>query len=374
MKYLSSKFKNIIINNLGWHTNRKIVVIESDDWGSIRMPSANTIELLRLKGIKVNDPYNLNDSLASEQDLSCLFEVLASFIDCKGNHPVITANIIMTNPDFDKIRESNYKEYHYELFTDTLQRYSQHKGSFQLWNEGINMNIFHPQCHGREHVNIYKWLNELKEKHSLARKGFDYEIFGLKYDRGIIRKSFMRALDFETDEQLLLLKKNLSEGLQLFKKVFGYSSKSFIAPSYVWNSDIEEVLYNEGVHYLQGIAYQYIPKIGNKKLKRKWHYTGQRNDYGQLYLVRNAFFEPSITKQKTIEETLKRIEIAFRWKKPAIIGAHRLNFIGYINQQNRDENLKLFKDLLQVIIQKWPDVEFMTSDMLGDVINNKEKG
>ncbi|MEZ4841522.1 MAG: hypothetical protein R2821_08440 [Flavobacteriaceae bacterium] len=199
-------------------------------------------------------------------------------------------------------------------------------------------------------------------------------LFGLKYDRGIIRKSFMRALDFETDEQLLLLKKNLSEGLQLFKKVFGYSSKSFIAPSYVWNSDIEEVLYNEGVHYLQGIAYQYIPKIGNKKLKRKWHYTGQRNDYGQLYLVRNAFFEPSITKQKTIEETLKRIEIAFRWKKPAIIGAHRLNFIGYINQQNRDENLKLFKDLLQVIIQKWPDVEFMTSDMLGDVINNKEKG
>lgn len=28
----------------GWRTNRKIVVIESDDWGSIRMPSLTILE------------------------------------------------------------------------------------------------------------------------------------------------------------------------------------------------------------------------------------------------------------------------------------------------------------------------------------------
>lgn len=28
-----------LLNIPGWRTNRKIVVIESDDWGSIRMPS-----------------------------------------------------------------------------------------------------------------------------------------------------------------------------------------------------------------------------------------------------------------------------------------------------------------------------------------------
>ncbi|MEZ4841523.1 MAG: hypothetical protein R2821_08445 [Flavobacteriaceae bacterium] len=117
----------------GWHTSRKIIVIESDDWGSIRIPSADTIELLKKRGIEINDPYNLNDSLASEQDLSCLFEVLASFKDSKGNHPVITANTIMANPDFKKIREREFKEYYYELFTDTLQLYPQHhRQSFQL--------------------------------------------------------------------------------------------------------------------------------------------------------------------------------------------------------------------------------------------------
>ena len=69
-----------------------------------------------------------------------------------------------------------------------------------------------------------------------------------------------------------------------------------------------------------------------------------------------------------IEECLDRIKIAFKWNKPAIIGSHRLNFIGFINPRNRDKNLVLFKTLLNKIIQKWPDVEFMTSDQLGDLI------
>lgn len=31
----------------GWHTRRKIVVIESDDWGSIRMPEFENIRSIR---------------------------------------------------------------------------------------------------------------------------------------------------------------------------------------------------------------------------------------------------------------------------------------------------------------------------------------
>jgi len=38
--------KSHLLNLPGWHTNRKIVVIESDDWGSIRMSSAEDAERL----------------------------------------------------------------------------------------------------------------------------------------------------------------------------------------------------------------------------------------------------------------------------------------------------------------------------------------
>lgn len=366
------KIKQRVLYNLaqipGWHTDRRIVVIESDDWGSIRMRSGEAIKQLRKLGLKITDPFNQYDALASEEDLSCLFEVLTKFKDREGNHPVITANTIMANPDFKKIQESDFKEYHFELFTDTLQKYPDHKGSFMLWKEGMKNKVFHPQYHGREHVNIFRWLRALKSSENAVKKGFDHQVFGLREEKGSFRDSFMRALDFQNKEQLEILEKNLLEGLELFKNVFGYASRSFIAPSYVWNEQIEQKLALNQVKYLQGIAYQYIPKIGKEALQKEIHYTGQRNQYRQIYLIRNAFFEPSLYKKKTIEETLNRIEIAFRWNKPAIIGSHRINYIGYLEKRNRDENLILLRDILKVISKKWPEVEFMTTDQLGDLI------
>jgi len=36
---LEKALRKNLVNIPGWRTNRKIVVIESDDWGSVRMPS-----------------------------------------------------------------------------------------------------------------------------------------------------------------------------------------------------------------------------------------------------------------------------------------------------------------------------------------------
>ena len=65
---------------------------------------------------------------------------------------------------------------------------------------------------------------------------------------------------------------------------------------------------------------------------------------------------------------MNRIKIAFRWSKPAVIGTHRINFIGSLDYRNRYNNLTFFDDLLKSIIKNWPDVEFMSSDQLGDII------
>jgi len=100
------------------------------------------------------------------------------------------------------------------------------------------------------------------------------------------------------------------------------------------------------------------------------HYTGQKNDLGQTYLVRNCRFEPSADPKKDwVGSCLNEINTAFRWRKPAIIESHRVNFIGYINSENRDHNLKLFNQLLREIVRKWPDVEFMSSDELGGLMD-----
>ena len=65
---------------------------------------------------------------------------------------------------------------------------------------------------------------------------------------------------------------------------------------------------------------------------------------------------------------MKDIAAAFRWHKPATISAHRLNFIGSLDKNNRDRNLNLFDSLLTDIQKNWPDVEFLSSVDLGHLM------
>lgn len=369
-------FKKKIVDNLvqipGWKTKRKIVVIESDDWGSIRTPSKDTLASLENKGVNFEkDLYNKFDSLASENDLTNLFEVLESVSDKNNNSAVITANTVVANPDFNKIKESEFKKYYFEIFTETLKKYPEHNNSFKLWKDGISNNVFFPQFHGRDHVNVTKWLVDLQFNKKITITAFENRMFGLKemLDSDF-RSGYMRALDYSTTGELNIKKKIIIEGLDIFENIFNYKSKSFIAPSYVWSSEIESVLNQYDVKYLQGIRYQYEPVIGEKNLKRRMHFTGNKNKQNQIYLVRNVFFEPTLLgKNNAVENALNRIGLAFKWNNPVILSAHRINFIGYLNKKNRDENLKLFKNLLQKIVILWPDVEFMNSSQLGDIIN-----
>ena len=63
-------FKKNVVNIPGKKNSRRLVVFESDDWGSIRMPSKTTFNKLLDQGIRVDKcPYNSLDTLASSEDL-----------------------------------------------------------------------------------------------------------------------------------------------------------------------------------------------------------------------------------------------------------------------------------------------------------------
>ena len=175
----------------------------------------------------------------------------------------------------------------------------------------------------------------------------------------------MEGLDFFSIEEKNNKKLIIKEALEYFKDYFGFESKSYIANCYIWDESVEETLAKLGVTYIQGMANQIIPVLNNNLHSHQFkkHYLGQKNKFGQQYLVRNAFFEPTLMQETdAVSDCLKRINIAFRWGKPAIIGMHRLNFIGSIHEENRIKNLHSFKLLLKEIVTRWPDVEFASSD------------
>ncbi len=355
----------------GWRTNRKIVVLESDDWGSIRMPSKQVYDNLLKRGIQLDKlSYNRFDSLAGEEDLSSLFEVLSSVKDKNGNPAVLTANTIVANPDFEKIEASNFQDYHYEPFTSTLKRYSQHSNSFELWKQGMQDNIFCPQFHGREHLNVTRWMRALRENIGNVQLAFDYRMFDLSQSNQISEDSFMEALNFESTSEYDFQKKSIIEGLELFEQLFGYRSATFIAPCYTWSRSLHQTLKVEGIKGFQGGWYQFEPIEGKKhKFNKILHYTGQKNSEGQYFLTRNAAFEPSQQPGfDFVTDILSRASIAFRWGKPLIISAHRLNFIGFIDRKNRITNLLLLSKLLKELLNRWPDLDFLSSDQLLNTI------
>ena len=91
-------------------------------------------------------------------------------------------------------------------------------------------------------------------------------------------------------------------------------------------------------------------------------------------MVRNVVFEPTQDRGLDwVNFTMKQIERAFRWNRAAIISSHRVNFCGHIDPKNREKGLDSLRKLLHEIVKKWPDVEFMAADELGDYLSKQIK-
>lgn len=365
-----ARVKNNFQNIPGRRLPGKLVIFESDDWGSIRIPSRNVKEELESSGINLSsNPFNYLDALESDEDLTSLFELLSGFRDFRGNHPVITANCIVGNPDFEKIRASDFEEYHWESIETTYARTASGKNAYRIFQEGVRAGVIWPQLHGREHLNIDQWLAALRAGDAPILKAFSLGVFAIDYKNAHSqRNNFTAAFDLSTQEELQQKGKIIEEAVTEFERLYYFQPKSFIAPCYVWHPSLEDMLYKNGVNYIQGINYQFAPEPGKAKYKRIMHTQGQENHNGQRYFVRNAFFEPSLNGNLDwVENCMQRLKIAFFWGKPAVIGTHRLNFIGAISKENREKTHDLLKKLLTRITQTWPDVEFTTTDRLGDL-------
>jgi hypothetical protein len=366
---------NNIIKNLsnipGWRTDRKIVVIESDDWGSIRMPSNLVRNKLFSKNISLGDNerqrYTHFDTLANETDLESLFETLIKFKDINDRNPAFTAVSLVANPDFDKIKKSNFEEYFYEPFTSTLEKYG-HINTFQMWQEGIRHNLFIPQFHGREHLNVSAWMRKLQDNDFSTRQAFELQCWGFA-NENLYNIDYQAAFDVEFSSDILYQESVVKDGLHLFEKLHGYKADFFVPPNGPFNNKLEIVAAQQGIEYMSASKIQNEPQ-GKGKYKKRLHWLGQQNFSKQYYITRNCFFEPSNKSKNWVTSCLAEIDNAFKWHKPAIVSSHRVNYIGGLNKLNRSESLQQLSSLLTQVVKKWPQVQFMTSSELGVEIKN----
>lgn len=375
---IKSALRVNVSNIPGWRTKRHVVVIESDDWGSIRMSSKEAFDRMLKAGMPVDrSHYNLYDSLECNDDLEQMYETLSKFKDSTGRYPVITGVNVVANPDFEKIKTNNFSEYIYEPYTETCKRYSNHDRVYDLWKEGIEKRLMVPMFHGREHLNAQFWMRALRDKNKSTLVGFENEVTGMPGIKGEKLPDFQAAFQIDTINDLVYQKEVLKTGLDLFEELYGYRSRYFVPTNGPFNNTLEKDLYEHGVKYINTGKKQKEP-LGNGQYKINTRFIGDKNQYGQIYITRNCFFEPSSSgfekpaNTDWINNCLKEIEIAFRWRKPAVISSHRVNYIGYLHPENRERSLKQLSELLGKMLKRWPDIEFMTSSELGDLITSKK--
>lgn len=353
----------------------KFIVIESDDWGSIRQPSKKVyLEQVKRSGKEIVDPFFRYDSVERNEDLESLFAVLEKHTDCDGNPAIITADYAIANPCFDYLRKTHYTGYSYETIDNTYKNYEGSSDALTIALQGIERKVWKPQLHCREHVQVARWMRALQSGNQEIQWAFEHGMISTADTiEPLNHYAFMDAFNYaEKDhEQVAHI---ISDATTKFRKLFGYDSKTFVASCYVWNDCLERALKDNGIHSMQASWYQWIPdeeKEGG--LIKKNLYMGQRSK-NQRYTVRNCLFEPSLFESEdNVSSCLKQIESAFRWKKPAIISSHRVNYMSRIDEENRKKNLFLLDELLSHIEKRWPDVRFVSSDIIAEMYADEGK-
>ena len=356
---------------LAWRCPDKILVFESDDWGSIRTSSAEAHALLRARGYALHNSRFTRDVLESLDDLQYLASVLSGYRDHRGRPACFTTNMVMANPDFDAVRESRFARYSYEPVWQTWKRYDQGDIA-RMWAVGMTAKVFFPQFHAREHICWWKWLDALRANNQEAIETFNMGMCGVPAAVSRNGQTFF-CPTYVSREVLarsdINLENMIAEGIELFSRHFGFNPVSAVAPNVTWTDEAERVWSAQGVRYIQGGPYQY-EAVGDH-LQLRSHYLGQRSAYGGRYLVRNCVFEPSRTPGREVwHYCLKQISRAFRATVPAVVGTHRVNFVGSVDKHNRQDGIRQLRELLRTVLKEWPDVFFLSSPELGYMIDS----
>lgn len=273
-----NKIKRELLSIPGWKARKKLIVFESDDWGSIRMPSLKVYDKLKSIGIDLEsgDSYRYNrfDSLETSEDFEALFDVLLKHQAVNGSYPVITAFALLANPDFQCIREAKFEKYVYETSTATYDRYYPNQNILGYWMEGIKLGLISPQFHGREHLNIHSWLEMLKQNDPQTMCAFDHGVWGFNNLKPI-GISYQAAFDFQTHAELELHEEVIADGLNLFKNTFNKTASAFVPPNGIIHDSLYELCKKQGIDFVFSAIRNLIP-VGNGKYESKVNFLGKK--------------------------------------------------------------------------------------------------
>lgn len=361
------------LNNL----SSPLIVFQSDDWGTQRIPVGLKISHL----ISETNEFEVYDTLENEVDLEQFRDTI-----CLINNQIVpkfkfTFNVVSGNPDFKKIRNRHYQEFFAQNLNESYEFYGYNKLKLkEQWNLLLDSKFLNFQFHSREHVNYKLWLDSIRSKDPKSCVAFDLGFWGISTEFTKKRnQSFMATWDKDLD---LLDAQNFRQGLVYFKDYFNINPISFVPNNYIFHKKNMNILEENGIISIQGKNYLIQPQ--NRRLFKYRHKiernmgTIEKGSNSLISIVRNVQFEPSkdlfsnkhnesFTPQ--IDLAMNQINLAIMKGLPAVIDTHRVNYVGGRNEQNRDYGLQQLRKLVERIHNNYPDAEFISTTELTNRLN-----
>lgn len=341
-------------------SDQRIVVFESDDWGSQRVPSKAAMERLVAKGILSGQGAYDRETLENAEDLTALGDTLASVRDSAGQPAVFTCFVNPANPDFEKIRESGFEAYCWETTSQTLERRGDRREVQAAWRAGREAGLLDVEYHGREHLQVRLWLEYLRTSPEV-RAAFDEGYYSVPVT-GVppIARGFRASYFFASPDEIPVLEEIVVTGAQIFAREYGRTAEVFCPPNNVFHPRLYAAVKRAGCKCIIRHTRNIQPD-GKGGATTVW---GQRGvaEAGLSWYGRNALFEPE--QGFGVDHALGQVRSAFAWGVPAIISTHRVNYAGGIDPAVRDRGAAALMELLQRIVSIWPEVRFLSSRRL----------
>jgi hypothetical protein len=343
----------------GFHFDRPLVLLQSDDWGRVGLRDQPGLQQLRSAGLELGErPYDFY-TLETAEDLTSLSATLKRHRDSSGRHPCVEMNFILANLDFAKMSADGFRHIHLMPLAEGLPLGWTRTGRTEALHGGIADGVFHPALHGTAHFcrsaverNLHVEGERADLLRTLWRAGTPYIHWRMPW----IGYEYWDPEQPE-DERFLSGEKQtelIGHTVGAFAKLFSTLPRSACAPGYRANDDTHRAWAQHGIRVAQNGPGAFVPP----------HFD--RHDI--LRLSRTVEFEAATDPSFSVEACLQQAETCFARGIPAIVSVHSINFHSTV-EDFRSRTLVALDEFLTSLESKHADLLYLHDEDLRELVN-----
>lgn len=315
------------------YIKEKVLVIESDDWGPGGDFHADRLQRLS--------------------------NVLSSYKDSLGRPALLTADMVLSVPDLKQTMTAPDQPLRRNILNKDFPKVH------QAFIKAMEVGVFVPQLHGLEHL-YGEGLKRLANNNdprvqdaTQTEHWWDWETLDSPLQSHYVDGTLLPSKPHTADIQQAIVDK----ATRLFEQCFGFPTASTVAPCYMWVDNTEKAWAEKHIQFIQTAGYRCPGRKEDGSYIQDQQETrpGDRNALGQIYLVRNAMYEPVDGRRE--DDCIRQIEQAYTQASPATISTHRYNYTR--TEDECEMSLMGLQKILQHCTKKYADLRFASSPELG---------